>query len=88
MRETDTVYNERLKALSGMFHNLAVASVTGGVVLPLIQANAGLDRELTYIITMPIGMILALGFAFLGQIMLKDLREPRPFHTDPAHSRS
>lgn len=74
MTESSLVYNERLKALAGMFHNLAVASVTGGVVLPLINANSGADTSLTFIVTIPVGMVLALFFGFWGQIMLKDLQ--------------
>lgn len=76
MSESNLVYNERLKVLAGMFHNLAVASITsitGGVVLPLINANAGMDMDLTFIVTIPVGIMLALFFASSGQNMFKDL---------------
>ncbi|MER8873371.1 hypothetical protein NKI04_26285 [Mesorhizobium sp. M0814] len=73
-QETDLVYNERLKALAAMSHNLAVASIAGAVLTPLVLANTGRDPDLGYLTTLPLGAILALAFGTLGQMMLKDLR--------------
>ncbi|TIL87500.1 MAG: hypothetical protein E5Y73_25150 [Mesorhizobium sp.] len=73
-KETDLVHNERLKALATMSHNLAVASIAGAVLAPLVLANTGRDPSLGYITTLPFGAVLALAFGTLGQMMLKDLR--------------
>lgn len=70
------VYNAQIQALSTMFHNMAVASVAGGALIPLLQSYAGADETLSYIVTMPIGVALAFCFAMFGQIMLRDLYAP------------
>jgi hypothetical protein len=71
------VYNAQIQTFSTMLHNLAVASVTGGFVIPLLRAYDGSDERLGFLVTMPVGLTLALLFAGIGQYMLRDLYPPK-----------
>lgn len=72
--DSNLVYNERLKALSSMFHNLGILCIGAGGIYPLMAANAGKDPSLSYLATLPIGLFLGACLAAMGQLMLKDLR--------------
>lgn len=69
-----TGYNERVKLLAQVFHNLAVACVVGGFLVPVFAANlAESNPNLNYITTGPVGIGLAAGLVFLGQMYLKTM---------------
>lgn len=74
MSDSDLVYNERIKSLSTLFHNLAVLFIGAGAVYPLIAANQGKDPALSYLTTFPIALLAGLCLATIGQLMLKSLR--------------
>ena len=69
------VHSERLKALGGIFHNLAVASISGGVLLPVIAANLTDKPHFGYLTMIPVGLFIAVCFGAIGQMILGDLRE-------------
>lgn len=69
------VHIERLKALTGMLHNLAVVSISGGMLLPVVAKNLTNRPHFGYLTTIPVGLLLVVRFGAMGQMILGDLRE-------------
>jgi len=68
------VNNERVKMLAHFFNNLGVAAVVGGALIPLMPEHSSIE----FLLTLPIGVILAVGLATLAQVILRDfLQEER-----------
>jgi hypothetical protein len=69
-----TVNNERVKMLGLFFNNLGVAAIVGGALIPLMPEHSSIE----FLLTLPIGGILAFGSATLAQVILRDfLQEER-----------
>ena len=68
------VNNERAKMLGLFFNNLGVAAIVGGALIPLMPEHSSIE----FLLTVPIGGILAFGSATLAQVILRDfLQEER-----------
>lgn len=79
VKVSDTVHNEGIKMLAQMFHNIGIACVTAGLLVPIFAANLAVDHpNLNYITTAPIGILLGACAAAFGQLFLRTMmRDPK-----------
>src|ERR1700704_4467443 len=68
------VNNERVKMLGLFFNNLGVAAIVSGALIPLMPEHSSIE----FLLTGPVGGILAFGSATLAQVILRDFLKEEP----------
>jgi uncharacterized membrane protein len=88
MPRNKMVWNEQVKTLASLINNVAADALVTAVLIALVAADttaAGDATRLGYLVTVPIGLVLALTFSGLAYAVLGQLEEQWPALCFTAH---